>query len=434
MKLSPRRRGAALLGILGAVAGGMLAVSPNAGAADFPPTFGTQPGHLFIHPTSGNMTTNPLGTWTTDAPCADGFQANAQVAIITITPGSNPPEFNVGTAGGLTSVTGSTPPGGSFSFSMAELVTGQGLQAGSIYEVAVRCLSADFDEKVVQSGFIQIAADGNSWSQVSPSTGNPVHTTTTLTADPTTAAEHADIALTATVHADSGTATGTVEFFDGTASLGTAPVGAGGTAAKTVNTLSVAEHPITAKFTPTDPNAFGESTSSAVTVTVTSGSGGPQGSETITVDIPSTGTGAFTLTVSNQNVTMTQATVTGANLTSTGSLNAVTVNDTRPGAPGWSIQGRVDDFKSGGNAIPGDDLGWTPSITTANPANDVTAGQKVNPGGPTGLKEGAILVSAGSGKGAGRTTLGADLLLQAPAVTPPGTYSTTLTLTAMTGQ
>jgi len=161
MKLFPPRRGAALLGILGAVAAGMLAASPSASAADFPPTIGTQPGHLTITPTSGNMTTNPLGTWSTDTPCLTGFQDTANVNIVTITPGSNPPEFNVATASGRVSVNGSTPPTGSFNSSMADLVNAQGLQSGQIYEVVVRCLSADLDQREVQSGFIQIAADGN---------------------------------------------------------------------------------------------------------------------------------------------------------------------------------------------------------------------------------------------------------------------------------
>ena len=435
MKVPRLRRGAVVFGVAAAMATGLLVVAQSASAADVPPGQGSAPGHLQLQPKTGNassdtgdLTSNPAATWSTDVPCPAEFPDRASVAIVTTDGGGN---FH--TASDTITLSGSTPPSGSLNDTMGTFVRTDGLVAGQIYEVVVRCLNAaTFAAAAVQSTYIQIAADGNSWTVVSPGSNNPVSTTTALTA-PDHAQQHADVALTATVTAASGSPAGSVDFLDGASSLGTATVGADGKATATVNSLAVGSHQITAKFTPNDPNAFDSSTSDPVTVTITSGGEGPSGSETITVDIPSTGPGALALTVANQNVTMTRAALDGANLKSTGSLNTVSVNDTRSGAPGWSIQGRVEDFKSGGNAIPGNDLGWTPSVAGQNPAQDVTAGAKVDPGGTTGLEDGPTLASAGNGKGAGQSSFGAALLLLAPDTTPPGTYTTTLTVTAMIG-
>src|SRR5664279_3871413 len=63
-------------------------------------------------------------------------------------------------------------------------------------------------------------------------------------------------------------AAGSVQFLDGTTSLGTVAVTAG-VAQLAPQTLPVGTHSLTAKFTPTDSTAFGPSTSTASSYVVT---------------------------------------------------------------------------------------------------------------------------------------------------------------------
>ena len=91
-----------------------------------------------------------------------------------------------------------------------------------------------------------------------------VATTTTLTA-PASAVVGAPVALSATVAP--ATAAGSVEFFDGATSLGSAPVASG--VASTSVTLAAGAHSTTARFVPADAALFATSTSAASVVTVT---------------------------------------------------------------------------------------------------------------------------------------------------------------------
>jgi LPXTG-motif cell wall-anchored protein len=97
-------------------------------------------------------------------------------------------------------------------------------------------------------------------------TVNPRPTSSTLAASPSgPVTEGHPVTLTATVAPTS--ATGTVQFFNGTTALGTATVTAG--KAKLVTTaLPVGDQSLTATFTPTIPAAFAPSTSAAMTVSV----------------------------------------------------------------------------------------------------------------------------------------------------------------------
>jgi len=119
----------------------------------------------------------------------------------------------------------------------------------------------------------------------------------------------------------------------------------------------------------------------------------------------------------------------GTVLDSTGTLSPVTVSDSRqPTHAGWSSSGSVSDFVGGTNTFTGNDLGWSPAVTTQDAAADVTPGGTVAAGNP-GLKTPAVLASAGAGKGFGTTVLGGGLDLQIPFTTPAGSYAATLTLT-----
>ena len=91
--------------------------------------------------------------------------------------------------------------------------------------------------------------------------GTATPTTTVLGVTPTSPAAAGTVeTLTATV---APTAPGSVQFLDGTNSLG-APVPVTGATAALTTTLASGTHSLTAVFTPTDPTAFGGSASPVV--------------------------------------------------------------------------------------------------------------------------------------------------------------------------
>jgi hypothetical protein len=132
-------------------------------------------------------------------------------------------------------------------------------------------------------------------------TVNVASTTTALTSAPNPSTFGANVTLTATVAVSppgAGTPTGSVEFFDGATSLGTAPL-SGGSAALNTAALAVGGHSLTAVYAG-DPN-FSGSTSPAHSHTVNQ-------APTIT-----TLTSSPNPSVHGQSVTLT-ATVTGPGL------------------------------------------------------------------------------------------------------------------------
>ncbi len=97
----------------------------------------------------------------------------------------------------------------------------------------------------------------------------PVDTSTTVESSDTTTATGEPVTLTATVTADdSSTPSGTVEFFDGDTSLGTAPLGSDGTAELTTTMLEEGTHTITVVYL--GAPGYGPSTSEDLTQTVSS--------------------------------------------------------------------------------------------------------------------------------------------------------------------
>ena len=91
-------------------------------------------------------------------------------------------------------------------------------------------------------------------------------TKTALTASSATAAVGASVTLSVTVTSGGGTPTGSVTFYDGQTSLGTAVLDATGAASLAVTTLPAGTNAITASFTPT--GTFDVSASQPVTVTI----------------------------------------------------------------------------------------------------------------------------------------------------------------------
>jgi hypothetical protein len=91
-------------------------------------------------------------------------------------------------------------------------------------------------------------------------------TSTTLTVAPSPAFQGLPVFLFATVAPTN--AAGMVQFKDGTTALGAPVPVTGGTAFANTSTLSKGTHSLTAVFTPTNPTAFGPSTSPPVSLTV----------------------------------------------------------------------------------------------------------------------------------------------------------------------
>jgi Bacterial Ig-like domain (group 3) len=139
----------------------------------------------------------------------------------------------------------------------------------------------------IQIRFTADSKDPNGFNWQVVTNGKP--TTTTLTASPTGQAPRGQgVTLTATVKDAGSTATpaGTVQFFDSIDGAAPAPLGitsvSNGVATFTAVALPIGNHKFTATFTPTDLNAFGPSTSAALSYTVTA-----VGATASTTSIPS---------------------------------------------------------------------------------------------------------------------------------------------------
>ncbi len=179
--------------------------------------------------------------------------------------------------------------------------------------------------------------DANFATSTSPAitvTVAQVSTTTTLTVAPTSSVVGQSVTLTTTVTATgsgAGTPTGTVEFFNGTTSLGTATLGNGVATLSTTN-LPLGNNSITAQYQGTDN--FATSTSPTVIATITQASTtttlttSPNPSSvgqptiltaTITAISPGSGTPTGTVEFFNGSTSLGTATISGgvATLTTT---------------------------------------------------------------------------------------------------------------------
>ena len=283
----------------------------------------------------------------------------------------------------------------------------------------------------------QFAASASSAVAYTVNTAPATPTTTALAVSPAgTASQYSPVQFTATVAPSA--ATGSVRFQDtvagSTTTLATVPVSAG-TATYATSNLGTGAHAFSATFVPANPAAYLGSDSAAIPYTI-GAFAGVTASEDITTTVDA---GALVISVDNPHVTLPSPVlnVNGDLLTTAGAINPVTLTDTRAGNPGWSVSGQVSDFSDGGtHSINGQNLGWTPNVVDKSVAQTVTAGSPVAaasgvaPGDPgtAGLKSSRSLAT---GTGLGTAHFGADLSLNAPTSTVAGTYTATLTLTAI---
>ena len=140
-------------------------------------------------------------------------------------------------------------------------------------------------------------------------------------------------------------------------------------------------------------------------------------------------TGTLTVTVAPGTVTLTPGTPPTS---ATGTLQNVTVSDTRNFFPGWSVSGQESDFTGSGTAaghsISGNQLGWVP--TSVGPlVGGAILGGTVAPAAPGLGTTAAVLAQAHSGSGFGTNVLSANLTLAIPDGTPAGAYAGSLTIT-----
>jgi len=145
-----------------------------------------------------------------------------------------------------------------------------------------------------------------------------IGTTTTVAASPSNPNLGQTVTLTATVSPSggSGTPTGTVQFFSGTTSLGTATLSAGGTAVLATTGLTLGANAVTAKYL--GDTSFGESTSPEVNVPVA------QGNSTTTV------VASAASSVSGQPVTFTATVKASGSGTGTPTGNVIFFNGSQP--------------------------------------------------------------------------------------------------------
>ena len=171
--------------------------------------------------------------------------------------------------------------------------------------------------------------------------------------------------------------------------------------------------------------------SDPVTLRVADEPAGGGAAKSVTATIDAAG-GALVLSVdpADRAVTLPATTLSAAGdrWESTGALKPVTVTDTRTTQPGWTVSGQIaDGFRSsGGETFAGSRLGWTPGVTRQAERQGVIAGPDA-----AGLQDSAALASAPGGRGLGTAELDATLKLSVPTDTAAGTYTGTLTLTAI---
>jgi len=148
--------------------------------------------------------------------------------------------------------------------------------------------------------------------------------------------------------------------------------------------------------------------------------------------IPEGENGVLALTVADfgDGVSLSAPENVGDRLRLTGALPEVTVSDSRTvrqaGLGGWAVTGHADDFTSAGQTIGADHLGWTPKVLTPRPGLVAGSVVKTSLDGGPGLETPAELASANAQGRFGTATLGADLRLEVPVDTQPGTYSGTI--------
>jgi hypothetical protein len=450
------RRSAVVLGVVGlaASAGLLMAGSALAGV-------GSQPGDLELLNTAGGsvITTGLLTStpsWQTTTACPSGFQGSAQLYEFWNN-GTSETSISTALTTGLANSSGFGPSGtnGTLDSTIGSLLNGASVSPSSpgTVEWVVGCYSGTSPSGTsnvewTQSLFISVAAGATSYTA---SASGPVveNTTTSLIATPNPVGVGATVTLTANVTGAAGSATpfpaGTVQFencptpstctnINAAVAVNTGNVSASATT--TTSFGSAGSVNLAAVFTPSTPTSVAGSTG---TFSLAVGSLLATGANPVAVSVTVPSTGTLSVSVATGSVTLTPAApATTPDETATGTLNNVTVIDSRNTFPGWSVAGQESVFTgSGTSTIPASSLGWTPAFV-GSAVGGAVIGSPVAPVGANtgssgpGLGTAATLASATPGNGFGTNTMNAGLLLDIPSTTPPGAYAGNLTITYVT--
>ena len=188
-----------------------------------------------------------------------------QTTTTTVSASPNPAAQGASVVLTATTTATSGTPGGSVTFydgvtslGSGTLVSGVATLSSSSLSVGSHNITASY---TATSGFLASTS-----AAVTLVINASAATTTALSASPNPASQGVNVVLNASTTAASGTPAGTITFYDGVTSLGTASL-SGGTASLTVSTLALGAHSVTASFG--GGSGFAASTSTAVTVNIT---------------------------------------------------------------------------------------------------------------------------------------------------------------------
>ncbi len=281
---------------------------------------------------------------------------------------------------------------------------------------------------VATSGAYQLSAGA------APADGSATMTVLSLSAGPLSAGE--PIPLTAAV---TPATAGTVEFRDGTAVLGSAPVDTSGVAEWSW-TATAGDHVLSALFTPEDSGTWSGSRSTPTPVEVLSTRSRSADDQTLAADVPE---GALTLSTPyspEQPLDLGRLVLTPDALTYTGSapFAEVLVTDTRAGALPWTVTVISTHLSDGaGHTINAQNLGLVDLVADVRSGAGLAAVTD-RPGAspPVAASDGGSL---GLGfvpkpvlyltEGPGTVAFSGRLTLAAPVSTSPGHYTATVTFT-----
>jgi hypothetical protein len=155
---------------------------------------------------------------------------------------------------------------------------------------------------------------------------------------------------------------------------------------------------------------------------------------------------SFTVVVPNGSLALTTAATGAINLgtavldatarfwESNAAISAITIRDTRSTATQWSISIVSGNFTSGTNSFTGVNLGVTPTLTSQTSDTAPTPGSVVAPrggSGNAGLSTSRTFASSATSANLGEAVLGGNLKLSVPTSQAAGTYTGTLTITAL---
>ena len=407
-------------------------------------------------------------TWTQVYPALPASVATT--TSLTATPAS--PQV-VGTSvtlsASVTPASGPNPTNGSVKFFDGATEIGSVAYTGTnpvtLAQPALTVGAHSFTAQYVPSGI----SFGGSVSSAVPFTVNPVQiaTTTSVAVNTGTGNAYAPVTVTATVAPLA--AEGTVTFTDSVVgNLGSVAKAAGVAAPDFVTSaLGAGAHTVTATFTPTNAVEFSSSNGSSSAFTLAAVGATPDEQTidvvvapgTLTITTPYTPSNVFHMGTMALDPTATYLQATAA-FPAAGDP-AITITDTRAGNANWTASVSAIDFTSGVNTIDAHGLGFTavaPTYLLNNAlcsvaydgapivagecqdgapvkpvvTNDVPSYAPTNALYPTtGLKGAPHQFATTTNGGVGTVYVNGFLNLYAPTSTQAGTYTTTVTFTAV---